>query len=80
MIQSIGSHPQPSSLNQPSLGRGQSCRAVRAGLYEIEPEKLLVPDITFQDFVKAAKRTRPSVAPEELQRFTDWTAEFGMEG
>ena len=58
----------------------QSCGAVRAGLYEIEPEKLLVPDLEYADFEKAAKRTRPSVAPEELDRFTEWTAEFGQEG
>ena len=73
-VASIGSDPPPTSVTN------QSCGAVRAGLYDIEPEKLLVPDITLQDFEKAAKRTRPSVAPEELQRFTDWTAEFGMEG
>ena len=39
-----------------------------------------MPDITFQDFEKAAKKTRPSVAPEELDHFTEWTEEFGQEG
>jgi len=53
------------------------CGAHRATLYEIEPEKLLVPDITFDDFIKALKRTRPSVATEELDRFEKWTEEFG---
>ena len=35
---------------------------------------------TKQDFEKAAKRTKPSVAVEELQHFTEWTNEFGQEG
>lgn len=39
-----------------------------------------VPDIEFADFEKAAKRAKPSVAPEELDHFTEWTTEFGQEG
>ncbi|EWM25264.1 vacuolar sorting atpase [Nannochloropsis gaditana] len=58
----------------------QSCGAVRGGLYEIESERLLVPDIEFADFEKAAQRAKPSVAPEELDHFTEWTTEFGQEG
>jgi SpoVK/Ycf46/Vps4 family AAA+-type ATPase len=56
------------------------CGALRATLYEIEPEKLKVPDVSFADFKRAARKTRPSVAPEELDRFTQWTEEFGQEG
>jgi hypothetical protein len=58
----------------------QSCGAHRATLMEIDPEKLKVPDICFQDFMRSASRARPSVAPEELERFQKWTEDFGQEG
>ena len=46
----------------------------------LPPHHLQVPDIEFADFVKAAKRAKSSVAPEELDHFTEWTNEFGQEG
>ena len=81
------------SLKQPNsvlgiLGFGSSdptkpcpsCRAERKSLYDIPTEKLLVPAIVYPDFEKALRRSHSSVAPEELERFTKWTEDFGQEG
>mmetsp|Transcript_19239 Transcript_19239/g.25343 ORF Transcript_19239/g.25343 Transcript_19239/m.25343 type:complete len:452 (+) Transcript_19239:162-1517(+) len=58
----------------------QNCNAVRISLYDIASDKLKVPILTFADFEKALMKARPSVAPEELDQFVDWTEEFGQEG
>lgn len=58
----------------------RSCGCTRMSLYEIPPEKLVVPLITFKDFEKALRRAHSSVGPDELQRFIKWTEEFGQEG
>ena len=57
-----------------------SCGAVRMTLYEVPSDRLKVPPVTFQDFLKALRRGRSSVAQEELTRFVQWTEEFGQEG
>uniref|UniRef100_A0A7S2UTU6 vesicle-fusing ATPase n=1 Tax=Fibrocapsa japonica TaxID=94617 RepID=A0A7S2UTU6_9STRA len=57
-----------------------SCGAIRTTLYEIPPDQLAEPILSFPDFEKALHNTRPSVAPEELDEFVKWTEEFGQEG
>ena len=49
-------------------------------LYDVPPEKLLVPLITYDDFLKALNKAHSSVGAEELLRFVSWTEEFGQEG
>jgi hypothetical protein len=39
-----------------------------------------VPVVTFSDFERALTRAHSSVGTDELQRFVEWTAEFGQEG
>jgi len=56
------------------------CKAERLTLYDVASDKLVVPVIIYADFVKAMKRTHSSVGADELQRFIDWTSEFGQEG
>jgi len=56
------------------------CKAQRLTLYDIPSEKLKVPDVTRADFEKALDHAHPSVAVEELDRFIEWTREFGEEG
>jgi vacuolar protein-sorting-associated protein 4 len=56
------------------------CGAVRISLFDVEPSKLKVPEISVQDFEQALDHSNPSVSPSELTRFVDWTKEFGMEG
>lgn len=56
------------------------CRAKRMTLYELETDKLKVPDVTFKDFQKALRKGHSSVAPDELLKFVRWTEEFGEDG
>ena len=50
------------------------CHARRTSLYEIASERLKVPMVNMADFEKILERSRTSVAADELDRFTDWTA------
>jgi vacuolar protein-sorting-associated protein 4 len=50
------------------------------GLYDVPNAQLLVPVVTYSDFSKALTKAHSSVATEELDRFQQWTAEFGQEG
>ena len=47
---------------------------------QVPTEKLLVPDVCYQDFVEALKKSGSSVSADELTRFIQWTEEFGQEG
>lgn len=39
-----------------------------------------VPVITYTDFERALTRAHSSVGTDELQRFVEWTSEFGQDG
>lgn len=56
------------------------CHSERMTLYDVPPEKLLVPLITYDDFLKALNKAHSSVGGEELLRFVSWTEEFGQDG
>lgn len=56
------------------------CYAIRMGLYDVDNTKLVVPPTCYEDFVKALGRQHSSVGQDELQRFVDWTEEYGQEG
>ena len=56
------------------------CGAMRMSLYDVPGEKLKVPVIDYEDFLKALKRAHSSVGTDELERFVTWTEEFGQEG
>ncbi|CAN0075621.1 unnamed protein product, partial [Phaeothamnion confervicola] len=67
----------PASKKYPPCAR---CGALRIGLYDVPTEKLKVPDMGIEDFMKAMQKGRSSVSPDELTRFTEWTRQFGQEG
>ena len=58
----------------------RSCGAVRMTLFDVPSDKLRVPLVTMADFHKALHRSHSSVGVEELEKFVQWTAEFGSEG
>jgi len=58
----------------------RNCGAERLSLYDLESDQLAVPDVTANDFRRVLEHATSSVAPEELERFVKWTAEFGEEG
>jgi vacuolar protein-sorting-associated protein 4 len=58
----------------------RSCGAIRMQLWDMPPDKLKAPPISIKDFEKALNHSVSSVSPEELQRYEDWTRQFGQEG
>ncbi len=54
--------------------------AQKMSLMDVPSELLKSPDTTMAHFETILPHTNPSVAPEELNRFIEWTAEFGEEG
>jgi vacuolar protein-sorting-associated protein 4 len=53
--------------------------AIEMSLNEVESKKLLPPVVTYNDFLKALKTSRPSVSQSDLVRYTKFTEEFGQE-
>ena len=44
------------------------------------PEKLVAPVVTFEDFILSLQRMKPTVSKEDLKRQDEFTKEFGTEG
>jgi len=57
-----------------------NCGAVRMSLWDVPSEKLKAPMVVRTDFEKVMKHSVSTVSPEELERFTDWTKQFGQDG
>jgi len=73
----------PLKLNSDPPGKDYNCNycgALRMSLWDVPPEKLKAPDLTINDFRAVLKHSFTSVSPEELERFTEWTNQFGQEG
>lgn len=58
----------------------QSCGALRMTLWDVPPERLEAPPVTFNDFKKVMKHSFATVSEVELKRYSDWTAMFGQDG
>lgn len=54
--------------------------AVEKSWMDIEGEALLEPQLTVKDFVKAVKRTRPTVNAADIAKHEEFTNDFGQEG
>eukprot|EP00521_Asterionellopsis_glacialis_P011804 CAMPEP_0195292576 /NCGR_PEP_ID=MMETSP0707-20130614/10181_1 /TAXON_ID=33640 /ORGANISM="Asterionellopsis glacialis, Strain CCMP134" /LENGTH=449 /DNA_ID=CAMNT_0040353075 /DNA_START=168 /DNA_END=1517 /DNA_ORIENTATION=+ len=73
----------PPKLNSDKPGKDYTCKkcgAIRMELWDVPPDKLKAPDVAFHDFESALGHSIVTVSPEELQRFTEWTKQFGSEG
>ncbi|KAL9647645.1 hypothetical protein ABK040_015135 [Willaertia magna] len=53
--------------------------AIELSLHEVPSDKLLPPDVTKRDFIKALRTTRPSVSKDDLYGYEKFTEEFGQE-
>jgi len=76
-------HKCPIKLSSDPPGKDYTCKycgAVRMQLWDVPSEKLRVPDVCKEDFEKVMEHSVSSVSPEELDRFVDWTKQFGQEG
>lgn len=56
------------------------CKAVRMQLWDVPPEKLKAPDVSVKDFETVLRHSVSSVSKEELEKYTEWTKQFGQEG
>lgn len=54
--------------------------AKEMSLYDISTTQLKPLDTTIQHFEHAVRSTKPSVGPEDLHRFEEWTRLYGQEG
>jgi vacuolar protein-sorting-associated protein 4 len=53
--------------------------AVEMNLYDVPPDKLLVPDVRFSDFEEVLMHTKPTVSKADLDAYERFTREFGQE-
>ena len=51
--------------------------AVRMSLMQVPPQQLRTPQVTLAHLERALLAARPSVGPDDLQRFEEFTAQFG---
>lgn len=54
--------------------------AVEMSWTEVDSTKLKEPVITFNDFIKSLRTTRPTVNQKDLEKYVEWTSEYGQEG
>jgi len=47
---------------------------------DVDGSKLKEPEITFNDFLKSLKSSKPSVGPNDIQQHVKFTEDFGQEG
>ena len=56
------------------------CGALRMTLWDVPPEKLEAPPVTYKDFECVMGHNITTVSPEELKRFDEWCLQFGSDG
>ena len=54
--------------------------AIEIGWTDIDSGRLLEPPVTKRDFEKALVSTRPTVNAADLEKYEEWTRDFGQEG
>ncbi|KAL1923062.1 uncharacterized protein VTP21DRAFT_9438 [Calcarisporiella thermophila] len=54
--------------------------AIEMTWMDVEPHQLLEPLVTFQDFMRSIRVTRPTVSKDDLQHHENFTKDFGQEG
>jgi vacuolar protein-sorting-associated protein 4 len=56
------------------------CGCARIDLMSLNTAELSVPDVCMEDFVAVLPRARATVGASELEKYVQWTANFGQEG
>jgi vacuolar protein-sorting-associated protein 4 len=54
--------------------------AVEKDWMDVGTDELLEPELVVADFLRSCVTARPSVNQADLQKYVDWTEEFGQEG
>jgi len=55
-------------------------KAEEMTVMEVPDQKLLPPSVSMNHFEAVIKNSKCSVSPDDLERFEDWTKQFGQEG
>lgn len=58
----------------------KNCKALRMSLWDVPSDKLKAPMVVREDFEKVMRNSVSTVSEEELERFVDWTKQFGQDG
>jgi len=53
---------------------------IEMGMYDVPNGCLREPAVCYDDYMKALIRIKPSVAPEDLKRYEEFTAKYGQDG
>lgn len=63
------------------IAKSDDPQAQKITVHQIpDPENVPAVQITVDDFREALKSVKPTVSPNDLKRYDDWTAEFGSQG
>lgn len=54
--------------------------AIEISWTDVDGSKLKEPVITFNDFLKSLRTSKPTVNQKDLDKYVEWTAEYGQEG
>jgi len=54
--------------------------AIELSWTDVDGTKLKEPVITYNDFLKSLRTTRPTVNQKDLTKYAEWTSEYGQEG
>lgn len=49
-------------------------------LWDVPSEKLKAPDVSMKAFETVLRNSVSSVSKEELEKYVEWTKQFGQEG
>jgi vacuolar protein-sorting-associated protein 4 len=64
----------------PAKTKCSYCGCIRMSLMDLEGSQLRVPDVAMDDFRRVMLKGKASVAQSELERYEQFTKEFGQEG
>ncbi|KRX10988.1 P-loop containing nucleoside triphosphate hydrolase [Pseudocohnilembus persalinus] len=53
--------------------------AIKKNIMELNEDQVLLPDVSLEDFQQALQKVKPSVAQKSLQKYEQFTQEFGQE-
>lgn len=56
------------------------CKAIRMQLWDVPSKKLKAPDVCVKDFESVLRHSVSSVSKKELEKYSEWTKQFGQEG
>lgn len=76
-VPDLSSRPAPKGRNSPPCN---NCGCIRMSLYDLEGDELQAPVNIMDDFIRALSKARPAMSNGELEKYTEFTKNFGQDG